>query len=70
MKITKSQCIMDISLQTEIAPTVSFLAVNDDNVSYRWIQLTREDWDNLGSPTRITVTVVPGDTLNETKVDD
>lgn len=66
MRVTKTECVMEISYQTEISPTVTFEARNDDEDEvYRGIRLSRADWDALGSPTKITVTVVPGDILNE-----
>ena len=47
--------------------TVQFIEPLDELGDARGINLCRRDWDDMGSPDTITVTIEPGDTLNRDK---
>lgn len=48
-------------------PDENALAVDDDGYVYalRSVALSLNDWNDLDRPEKITVTIVPGDSLND-----
>jgi hypothetical protein len=71
MKITKLICVksvMDLlpSPDQDAELRVTFVSAYDDTEAiYRTVILNFDEWRDLGSPEQITVTVCPGDQLNE-----
>ena len=60
----KTTCLMEI--EDPLAGRGTFVMRNDDddNVARR-IQLLDDTWDEMGRPLEITVTIEPGDRLND-----
>jgi uncharacterized protein YaeQ len=66
VSLTQSQQVLALLFKSEVS--VSFGTPQEENdADYRWgssLHLNMEDWEDMGSPEQVTVTIVPGDTLN------
>lgn len=60
--LERAQSVCTITPQRlgEVSPFVSF--VSDD--LHRSVKVTRRDWNEMGKPETVTLTVEPGDLLN------
>lgn len=57
MIITKSERVLNLKLSEDVAKFT-----NEDDVI---VVLDLERWRDMGSPTAVTVSIVPGDALND-----
>jgi len=70
VRMTKHSTVMSVQ-ETQSSflggDTVLFHNVEDEDerVEREAFKLTRQNWEDMGCPTHITLTVEPGDTLNE-----
>jgi hypothetical protein len=65
--LTKAETVMDLVTPRHGRETShAYFASRDDDTGlmHRSYQLPLEDWRDMGEPDTITVTAVPGDTLN------
>lgn len=61
--LEKVQTVM--TRKVTVDDKTTFASEYDDTLAaYRTLVLNTDEWLDLGSPEQITVTVVPGDTLN------
>jgi hypothetical protein len=60
--VKKSRVLLNYSNTTH--NTAIFVAAHDDTQQiYRTVQLTVQDWEELGNPETITMTIEPGNKL-------
>lgn len=64
LAITKSSVVMR-RLNTIDNITQFIYEFDDTKQIQRTVLLTTQDWEELGSPEELTVTIAPGDKLNE-----
>lgn len=61
-ELSKQELVMDLSYSDSL---LAIFDMGDDRKEMRQrIALQKEDWEGMGSPDKITVTVLPGDRLN------
>lgn len=71
MRLTRTQTVMQFSVLDVTGGVVSFSverSTKPEDYSHnekRVLLLDSKSWEDMGSPTTITVTIVPGDALNE-----
>ena len=62
----KSQSVLKLSWENEGSTVVIFRGTDEDIPSYyRSHTMERDHWEELGRPEEITLTIEPGDTLND-----
>ena len=65
VQLSKTISVMDIGPVLPEHTMVYFHSIDEDTQQVsRSVVISREDWDDLGRPTQITNTIVPGDRLN------
>jgi hypothetical protein len=64
--LTKSTSVLDkISDELDYLGFISFESSREDESDrFRLITIDQASWHDFGHPDRITITIVPGDTLN------
>lgn len=66
--MTKTRCIMKREFSSELDGRITHtfrMRYEDTNVIQRTVELDAEDWEEMGRPETITVTIEPGDRLND-----
>jgi hypothetical protein len=61
--LTKQRHLLDKA--TEDAAHVLFNREDSDEPVYHSWSMRRDDWEEMGSPETITITIEPGDLLNQ-----
>ena len=64
--LTKQRVIMDADFAN--AEYIQFTEQLDEPGFARTVRLARRDWDDMGEPETITLTIDPGDLLNDDEV--
>lgn len=66
--LEKTRCLLRISRHTRMIPpnTIPFDYDGDeDDVRQTQVFLDKDVWDDMGSPETVTLTIEPGDNLND-----
>lgn len=61
----RSVCKTEPFGRYEVGRLIGFTCAEEDELPRRVVYITREDWEDIGSPDTITLTVEPGDLLND-----
>ena len=63
--LLKSEKLLDLVGSVRDDDGEAFAFVSPDGKAGMQLMLQRVDWEEMGKPSKLTITIVPGDLLNE-----